>query len=67
MCIRDRTHPIANKAKTVAFLAAGNKKAHALKEVLQGSYDPDVYPSQMIKPVPGELHFFVDEAATAEL
>ncbi len=61
------THPVANKAKTVVFLAAGNKKAHALKEVLEGSYDPDVYPSQMIKPVPGELHFFVDEAATAEL
>ena len=61
------THPVANKAATVAFLASGNKKAHALHEVLQGSYDPDVYPSQIIKPMPGELHFFVDEAAATEL
>ena len=61
------THPVANKAATVAFLASGNKKAHALHEVLKGSYDPDVYPSQIIKPVPGELHWFFDEAAAEEL
>jgi 6-phosphogluconolactonase len=61
------THPVANSSATVAFLASGSKKANALREVLKGSYDPDVYPSQIIKPSPGELHWFVDEAAAAEL
>ncbi|HEY0297697.1 MAG TPA: 6-phosphogluconolactonase [Arachidicoccus sp.] len=58
------THPVANHAARVAFLAAGEKKQHALKEVLEGVYDPDLYPSQIIKPNPGELHWFVDEVAT---
>ena len=61
------THPIANRAAAVVFLTAGNKKAHALHEVLKGDYNPDVYPSQIIKPLPGELHWFVDEAAAAEI
>lgn len=60
------THPIANRSDVVIFLAAGPKKAHALKEVINGDYDPDKYPSQIIQPL-GELHWFVDEAAAAEL
>jgi 6-phosphogluconolactonase len=61
------THPVANRAAAIAFLTAGDKKAHALHEVLEGSYNPDVYPSQIIKPSSGELHWFVDEAATTQL
>jgi 6-phosphogluconolactonase len=61
------TRPIVNRSKRIAFLTAGTKKAHALKEVLQGKYDPDKYPSQTIMPQAGELHWFVDEAAAAEL
>lgn len=61
------THPIANRAETVVFLAAGAKKAHALKEVLEGEYNPDLYPSQVINPISGQLHWFIDEAAAAQL
>jgi 6-phosphogluconolactonase len=50
----------------VAFLTAGAAKAHALNEVLRGVYNPDLYPSQEIKPA-GELHWFVDVAAAAGL
>jgi len=57
------THPVANHAAQVIFLAAGANKQEALKEVLQGKYNPDEYPSQIIRPQPGELHWFVDEAA----
>jgi len=32
---------------------------------LEGEYNPDLYPSQIIKPVKGELHWFLDEAAAA--
>ncbi len=61
------TKTIVNRSAKVAFLTTGTGKAHALKEVLKGAYNPDLYPSQEIKPIPGELHWFVDEAAAAGL
>lgn len=60
------THPVANHAACVMFLVSGIGKAPALKEVLEGEYNPDKYPSQIIKPK-GELHWFVDEAAASTL
>ncbi len=61
------TAPIVNRAACVAFLVAGAGKANALKEVMDGDYRPDVYPSQVIEPVKGELHWFVDKAAAVLL
>ena len=61
------TRPIVNRAARIGFITAGSKKAHALKEVLKGEYNPDKYPSQTIMPQAGELHWFVDEAAAADL
>lgn len=61
------TRPIVNRAARIAFLTTGAKKAHALKEVLKGEYNPDLYPSQTIMPQAGELHWFVDDAAAADL
>lgn len=60
------TAPFANRSARVAFLTAGKSKAPALKQVLEGTYDPDHYPAQLIKPV-GELHWFVDEEAASHL
>lgn len=57
------TKTVANHAAQVAFLVSGEKKVAALHEVLKGEFNPDKYPSQVIKPVPGELHWFVDAAA----
>jgi 6-phosphogluconolactonase len=59
------THPIVNQSAAVAFLVTGSNKVKALHEVLEGEYNPDLYPSQIIKPVNGELHWFLDEAAAA--
>jgi 6-phosphogluconolactonase len=61
------TKTIVNRAARIAFLTTGPKKRHALKEVLKGDYNPDLYPSQEIRPLNGELHWFVDEAAAAGL
>jgi 6-phosphogluconolactonase len=61
------TKTIVNRAARIAFLTTGPKKTHALQEVLKGAYNPDLYPSQEIKPVNGELHWFVDKAAAAGL
>ena len=60
------TAPITNKAAAVCFLVAGKSKAPALKEVLNGEYRPNLYPSQCIKPLNGNLHWFIDKEA-AEL
>jgi 6-phosphogluconolactonase len=60
------TAPIVNQAKAICFLVVGKIKAPALKEVLQGEYNPMLYPSQRIQPSNGQLHWFIDKAA-AEL
>lgn len=52
-----------NNARNVTFLAAGDDKAEVLKNVLEGSFQPDLYPSQMIHPGNGTLLWMVDEAA----
>ncbi len=61
------TKTVVNKSRQIAFLTTGATKAQALKEVLHGHYNPDLYPSQEIKPENGELHWFLDEAAAAQL
>jgi 6-phosphogluconolactonase len=52
-----------NNARNVTFLAAGGDKAEVLKNVLEGSYQPDLYPSQLIRPANGTLLWMVDDAA----
>lgn len=61
------TAPIVNRAACILFLVAGPTKAQPLKEVLKGAYEPDKYPSQVIKPENGELIWLVDEKAAADL
>ncbi len=56
-----------NAARNVAFTAGGAEKAAALHGVLDGPRQPDVYPSQLVHPRSGELHWFVDAAAAANL
>jgi 6-phosphogluconolactonase len=57
------TAPLINKAEKIVVIAFGEKKAHALKEVTTGNYNPETYPMQLIKPVSGELLFLVDKSA----
>ena len=61
------TAPLINAARHVAFLAEGAGKAQMLRNVLEGPYQPDVWPSQLIQPVGGELHWLVDAAAAAKV
>lgn len=61
------TAPVINYAAAVAFLVAGADKASALAVVLDGPRDPDEYPSQRIHPSDGELYWYVDRAAAAQL
>ena len=57
------TAPVANNSAAVLFMIAGADKAPALKAVLEGPYEPDQLPSQLIKPANGKLCFLVDSAA----
>ncbi|MBC8155007.1 MAG: 6-phosphogluconolactonase [Bacteroidetes bacterium] len=61
------TAPVVNRASCVLFLVAGPKKAAPLKEVLEGEFQPDKYPSQVIKPTNGDLVWMVDQQAAAGL
>ena len=61
------TAPVVNRASALVFLTFGANKAHALHEVLEGNRNVDLYPSQIIQPISGSLHWFVDEAAAALL
>ena len=57
------TAPVVNLSKHIAFLVSGKDKADAVSHILSDNYDPDLYPAQVIKPVNGELFWFLDEAA----
>jgi 6-phosphogluconolactonase len=61
------TLPVILHGKKVAFLIEGAGKADVLAEVLQGPYDPESRPSQLIRPVSGEVSFLLDSAAAAKL
>jgi len=61
------TAKMVNQSACTAFLVTGVSKSFVLKKVLEGSFTPEKYPSQIIKPVNGELHWFVDEAAGSML
>lgn len=61
------TAPLINEAKNIAFITFGENKAKALQKVLGTEKDFDSYPSQLIKPLNGDLQWFVDEAAASLL
>ena len=55
------TPAVFNAARHVYFMAVGAKKAETLAAVRKGPFLPDVYPSQLINPIHGELIWWVDE------
>jgi 6-phosphogluconolactonase len=61
------TAPILNNAASVLFLAHGADKAAALKAVLEGPYDPKLFPSQLVQPSDGTVLWLVDGSAAALL
>jgi 6-phosphogluconolactonase len=61
------TAPAANQANRVIFMVTRSDKAPALKAVLEGPYEPDQLPAQLIQPVNGKLLWLVDQAAGSML
>ena len=60
------TIPAINSARKVAFLVAGEGKAEALKESLEGAADPHDYPTKLVRLSNGP-DWFVDRAAASFL
>jgi 6-phosphogluconolactonase len=61
------TWPVINRGRDVFFLIEGQDKVAALKQVFTGPYDPETYPSQLIKPATGRITLLLDAAAAAAL
>lgn len=58
---------IVNRASQIVFMIEGKEKAGILHKVIEEEYSPVRLPAQLIKPVSGELHWFLDEDAAQDL
>jgi 6-phosphogluconolactonase len=61
------TAPAACEANHMIFLVTRADKALALKAVLEGPYEPEQLPAQLMQPVNGKLLWLVDQAAGSML
>jgi 6-phosphogluconolactonase len=61
------TSPVINQGRRVVFLIGGSDKADVLSNVLSETYDPETWPSQLVRPKSGELLLLLDPAAAAKL
>jgi 6-phosphogluconolactonase len=61
------TLPVIDRGREVVFEVESAEKTDILAEVLTGPSDPERLPSQLIRPVSGNLLFLLDSAAAAKL
>jgi 6-phosphogluconolactonase len=61
------TLPIINDARHIAFIAAGAGKADVLAQILGSGNRADGLPASRVRPVSGDLHWFIDQAAALKL
>ncbi len=60
------TVPTINAARAVTFLVAGEDKAEALQQILEGDGSPYTYPAKLVQPTDGP-NWMIDEAASLHL
>jgi len=61
------TAPAASNAAHIIFMVTGADKAPALKAVLEGPFEPDQLPAQLLQPQNGKLLWLVDTTAGSML
>jgi 6-phosphogluconolactonase len=61
------TAPAACAASEILFMVTGADKALALKGVLEGPYEPEQLPAQLLRPKDGKLLWLVDTGAGSML
>ncbi len=60
------TKAVVNQSACITYLVAGADKAPAVKAIIEGPVDHDLYPAQVIE-TEGALIWFLDAAAAADL
>jgi 6-phosphogluconolactonase len=61
------TAPVANNSGLAVFMITKADKALALKGVLEGPFEPEQLPSQLIQPKNGKLLWLLDTTAASKL
>jgi 6-phosphogluconolactonase len=61
------TTPVVNSSAVIAFLITGKRKEDVVQQVLNGKYDPERYPAQLIQPINKPLLWFLDESSAAKI
>jgi 6-phosphogluconolactonase len=61
------TPAVLNTAANVILMVTGTGKAGALKHVLEGDYDPDTFPAQLLRNALGRVVWLVDKDAASAL
>ena len=61
------TPVVINAAKNILFIVSGADKAERVQTVLEGPFQPEVLPAQIIRPVHGRLIWLLDKAAAGKL
>jgi 6-phosphogluconolactonase len=61
------TPKVIDAAHEIAIATAGDTKTDALAAVLDGPFDPTLYPIQIVRPRHGTLTWLVDNDAAAKL
>lgn len=59
--------PLINNADKIAFLVYGAGKAAAVQHVIEDEKNTNLYPAQLIAPLHGELCWFLDKNAAADI
>ncbi len=59
------TYPLINGARRVFFLVTDERKASAVKEVIESP--KSLLPASAVRPISGELHWYLDQAAASKL
>ncbi len=61
------TPVVLDAAKDVIFIVSGAEKAECLRSVLEGPFQPEVLPAQIVRPAQGRLLWLLDKAAASRL
>ncbi len=61
------TFPLINNAALIIFLVAGKEKAAVVTDVINKKIIKPAFPSQLVKPLKGNIYWMLDEEAAAKI
>lgn len=61
------TPRVLNRAARVVFVVTGERKAPAIRNILEGPHRPDQFPAQIVQPEDGAVMWILDAAAASLL